>query len=198
MAIMLTGVPSIQQHDKKYSVGTLRKIGLYLMSLFVDLVWLIKVLYCCLFIAHRQNIQSITPSETYEDPSKWFLNMYWISWLDQSRKEINCLILNQSPYCSSSTWICIKTCSFQIMVINYQNWSTDQFKNWLYKSYTFNESKEILISQNIILITTNSPFILGNINIHRYVKNTKKKYLLHYFWIYHIYNPLAHSKSQAK
>lgn len=82
------------------------------VCLCVDLVWLIKVLYCCLFIAHRQNIQSITPSETYEDPSKWFLNMYWISWLDQSRKEINCLILNQSPYCSSSTLICIKTCSF--------------------------------------------------------------------------------------
>lgn len=67
----LTGVPSIQQHDKKYFVGTLRKIGLYLMyvCLCVDLVSLIKVLAILLrFIAHQQTHQS--PSETYEDPSQ--------------------------------------------------------------------------------------------------------------------------------
>lgn len=66
MAIMLTGVPSIQQHDKKYFVGTLRKIGLYLMyvCLCVDLVSLIKVLAILL------PDTPITPSETYEDPSQ--------------------------------------------------------------------------------------------------------------------------------
>lgn len=61
MAIILTGVPSIQQHDKKYFVGTLSKIGLYLMyvCLRVDFVSLIKVLAILLpfFIAHQQTHQ---------------------------------------------------------------------------------------------------------------------------------------------
>lgn len=72
MAIMLTGVPSIQQHDKKYSVGTLRKIGLYLMyvCLCVDLVSLIKVLAILLPFYRTPTDTPITPSETYEDPSR--------------------------------------------------------------------------------------------------------------------------------
>lgn len=72
MAIMLTGVPSIQQHDKKYFVGTLRKIGLYLMyvCLCVDLVSLIKVLAIVLPFHRTPTDTPITPSETCEDPSQ--------------------------------------------------------------------------------------------------------------------------------
>lgn len=72
MAIMLTGVPSIQQHDKKYFVGTLRKIGLYLMyvCLCVDLVSLIKVLAILLPFYSTPTDTPITPSENYEDPSQ--------------------------------------------------------------------------------------------------------------------------------
>lgn len=72
MAIMLTGVPSIQQHDKKYFVGTLRKIGLYLMYVYlcVDLVSLIKVLAILLPFYSTPTDTPITPSETYEDPSQ--------------------------------------------------------------------------------------------------------------------------------
>lgn len=72
MAIMLTGVPSIQQHDKKYFVGKLRTIGLYLMyvCLCVDLVSLIKVLAILLPFHRTPTDTPITPSETYEDPSQ--------------------------------------------------------------------------------------------------------------------------------
>lgn len=74
MAIILTGVPSIQQHDKKYRyfVGTLSKIGLYLMyvCLRVDFVSLIKVLAILLPFYSTPTDTSITPSETYEDPSQ--------------------------------------------------------------------------------------------------------------------------------
>lgn len=68
----LTGVPSIQQHDKKYFVGTLRKIGLYLMyvCLCVDLVSLIKVLAILLPFYSTPTDTPIRPSETYEDPSQ--------------------------------------------------------------------------------------------------------------------------------
>lgn len=72
MAIILTGVPSIQQHDKKYFVGTLSKIGLYLMyvCLRVDFVSLIKVLAILLPFYSTPIDTSITPSETYEGPSQ--------------------------------------------------------------------------------------------------------------------------------
>lgn len=72
MAIILTGVPSIQQHDKKYFVGTLSKIGLYLMyvCLRVDFVSLIKVLAILLPFYSTPTDTLITPSETYEGPSQ--------------------------------------------------------------------------------------------------------------------------------
>lgn len=72
MAIILTGVPSIQQHDKKYFVGTLSKIGLYLMYVCfgVDFVSLIKVLAILLPFYSTPTDTSITPSEIYEGPSQ--------------------------------------------------------------------------------------------------------------------------------